>query len=452
MIEGTLKQAASWCDGRLNGADHRFAGVSTDTRSLGKGQLFVALEGERFDAHQFLDRAALGGASGVVVHRDVSTELSQVVVDDTRLALGRLAAYWRTQLTARVVALTGSNGKTTVKEMLAAILARCGSVHATRGNLNNDIGLPLTLLAADPHDDYLVLELGANAPGDIAYLTAIGRSHVALVNNAGPAHLEGFGSVAGVARAKGEIFDGLLADGTAVFNGDDGHAAVWRALTAHRKRLEFGFAPDRDVRGELLDAADNRVRIHLPGSTFEARVPLPGPHNVMNALAASAVAFALGAAIDDIRGGLESVHGVPGRLQRVLGRHGARILNDTYNANPLSLRAGIDALASEPGQHWLVLGDMLELGAHGADHHRAAGRLARDAGCFRLFTFGALSRGAAEEFGPGAAHFEAVEPLCEALSAALEATAEPVTMLVKGSRGMRLERVVACLAEPEETA
>lgn len=450
MIATTLAQAARWCGGRLEGADRSFEGVSTDTRTLQGGQLFVALQGERFDGHEYLDVAASAGASGALVHRAMETSLSRVRVGDTRRSLGQLAASWRDQLGGRIIALTGSSGKTTVKEMLAAILGRCGVVSATRGNLNNDIGLPLTLLEAAPEDDYLVLEMGANAPGDVAYLIGLARPHVSLLNNAGPAHLEGFGSVAGVAAAKGEILTGLDDTGIAVFNGDDPHASLWREQTGNRSRIEFGFAADRDVRGEILDPARRRVCFEVPGTSFELTLPLPGTHNVMNALAATAGAVALGIGADEIRAGLESISPVPGRLQRVPGRHGATLVDDTYNANPLSLKAGLEALSLEPGSRWLVLGDMKELGPQAADMHREAGQAARNFGCQRLYTFGDLAASAAEGFGSGAESYGEIEALCAALDAALEDAPGRVTVLVKGSRAMRLERVIAYLAESEE--
>lgn len=449
MIETTLSQVADWCDGRLEGANRPIAGVSTDTRTLRRGQLFVALQGDHFDGHGFVDTAATAGAAGALVHRDSESTISRVRVRDTRRSLGQLAGAWRDQLGARLIALTGSSGKTTVKEMIAAILTRFGAVRATAGNLNNDIGLPLTLLEAAPEDEYLVLEMGANAPGDIAYLVAIARPDVSLVNNAGPAHLEGFGSVAGVAAAKGEIFAGLGDDGVAVFNGDDSHAPLWRELSNQHRRIEFGFDAQCDVRGVLVDRAENRLRIDLPGESFELRVPLPGQHNASNALAAVAGAFALGVGADEIRAGIESVQPVPGRLERVRARHGATLIDDTYNANPSSLEAGLEASSHLLEPLWLVLGDMKELGPESGAMHREAGRTAKNRGCERLFTLGDLAAEAVEGFGPGAQRHDHIESLCDALETALCETSDRVAVLVKGSRAMRLERVVAYLAESE---
>lgn len=449
MIETTLSQIADWCDGRLEGLDRTFAGVSTDTRTLRRGQLFVALQGDHFDGHRFVETAATAGAAGALVQRDLETAISRVRVRDTRRSLGRLSGAWRDQLGARLIALTGSSGKTTVKEMVAAILTRCGAVRATAGNLNNDIGLPLTLLEAAPEDEFLVLEMGANAPGDIAYLVALARPDVSLVNNAGPAHLEGFGSVAGVAAAKGEIFAGLGVDGVAVFNGDDPHAPLWRELSKQYRRIEFGFDAQRDVHGVLMDRAENRLQVSLPSGSFELKVPLPGKHNAYNALAAVAGAFALGVGADQIRAGIESVEPVPGRLERVRGRHGATLVNDSYNANPSSLEAGLEASSHVHEPLWLVLGDMKELGPESCAMHREAGRTAKNRGCERLFTLGDLAAEAVEGFGPGAESHEQIESLCDALETALSATSGGVAVLVKGSRAMRLERVVAFLAEPE---
>ncbi len=449
MIRASLTQAARWVDGVLEGPDREFAGVSTDSRTLTSGQLFAALSGPNFDAHEFLDQAVARGAAGALVDRLQPSSLGQMRVDDTRLALGRLARAWRETLAATVVAVTGSNGKTTVKEMLGAILGAQDPILMTRGNLNNDIGVPLTLFRLGPAHRWAVLELGANHAGEIAYLGELVKPAVSVITNAGPAHLEGFGSVEGVAHAKGELISALDADGVAVYNGDDEHVEVWRELRGERSCLEFGLGPGCQVRGELQKGEFDLV---YAGQRRRIELPVPGRHNVMNALAAAAAALALGLDLDAISAGLAGVASVPGRLELVQGVHGARLVDDTYNANPRSLEAALETVASEPGSRWLVLGDMKELGETGAELHAAAGARARSLGFQRLFTLGSLSAEAAAAFGSGGESFDSLDELCERLKRELQAGAGSVTILVKGSRGMRMERVVAALRRPEESS
>ncbi|HHB13154.1 MAG TPA: UDP-N-acetylmuramoyl-tripeptide--D-alanyl-D-alanine ligase [Chromatiales bacterium] len=454
MMHGTLSQVAGWAQGRLIGADVPVRGVSTDTRTLTPGALFVALRGPRHDAHDLTELARAAGAAALVVERRVSTALPQVVVDDTVQALGRLARAWRRRLELRVVALTGSNGKTTVKTLCASILEHVGPTWATRGNLNNHIGVPLTLLELGPEHRFAVVEMGANHPGEIAYLADLAGPDVALVNNAGPAHLEGFGSVAGVARAKGEIFGALQSGGVAVFNADDPHSAIWEALIKARTRMRFGFHPQAEVRGEDGPEA-GLLHIASPQGPLQVRLRLSGRHNRLNALAATAAALAAGAPLEAVAKGLERVGPVPGRLTLLAARGGAWLLDDTYNANPASLAAGIEALCEGPGEPWLILGDMGELGAEAARLHEEAGRLAREAGVRRLFALGSLARHAATGFGAGAAHFEEMESLVRAVDEAIRGGER---ILVKGSRAMRMERVVARLraagaeGEPQHAA
>ncbi len=337
--------------------------------------------------------------------------------------------------------------KTTVKEMVAAILGCCGRVLATRGNLNNDIGVPLTLLRLDGGEDYAVIEMGANHPGEIAYLSGLVRPDVAIVNNAGPCHLEGFGDLDGVARAKGEIFQGLAAGGTAVINADDPYASLWRRLAGERRVLSFGLGADADIRGRRLSGeAGNAFTLEHPGGSVEVRLALPGEHNVRNALAAAAASLAVGADPRAVATGLRSLQGVGGRLQQRRGLHGCTLVDDTYNANPASLDAALAAVAGAQGEKWLVLGDMAELGAHAAALHAGAGERARQAGFTRLHALGSLARHAAESFGAGGIHHGNPEALVRTLRADLaRAPAAPVVVLVKGSRSMRLERVVQAL-------
>lgn len=448
----SLREAARLLEAEVSpGVDGVFATVGTDSRRLPADALFVALSGPNFDGHEFIAAARQQGARAALVSRWVTDPLPQLRVADTRLALGRLAASWRTRFTGPLIALTGSNGKTTLKEMLAAILRRRGSTLATEGNLNNDIGVPLTLLRLNAEHGYAVIEMGANHHGEIAYLTGLARPDVAIVNNAGPCHLEGFGDVAGVARAKGEIFQGLSATGVAIVNRDDPHADDWIGLNPGRRIVDFGLDRPAAVGARVLDAATNRFRLIVPAGETEIRLPLPGRHNIRNALAAAAGALAAGATLDDIQQGLESLHDVGGRLQRLRGRHGGTVIHDAYNANPASLAAALHTVGAGPGRKWLVLGDMRELGPVASELHAQSGQEARTTGFERLYALGEHSRAAAAAFGEGGRHFTDLEALVDALSRDLEHHAEPPTILIKGSRGMRMERVVAVLVEPEET-
>lgn len=444
-----LSDLAVLLKGQLHGADTLINSVSTDSRNLRAGDLFIALHGPNFDGHAYLSQARERGAAAALVSRMLDDPLPQIVVADTRLGLGRLAAAVRAELAIPVLAVTGSNGKTTVKEMLSAILARRGAVLATRGNLNNDIGVPLTLLRLRPEHRYAVIEMGANHPGEIAYIAGLAAPTVAVVTNAGPAHLEGFGNLEGVARAKGEIYQNLAAGGVAVINADDAYAALWRELAADCHQISFGIDAAADV-----SASPDSIHLHMqnassvmrftlrtPDGELSIALPLPGRHNVMNALAASAAALAAGAHLNDIKEGLEAMTPVAGRLQMRVGLRGAHVLDDTYNANPASLQAGLDVLAACAGEKWLVLGDMGELGGDSAELHVAAGQQARAAGIDHLFAIGAQSRGAVRAFGD-AQHFESVEALIATLRGALR---PDVNVLVKGSRFMHMERVVEAL-------
>jgi len=436
----TLSIVAEVLGGTLVGHDATFSGVSTDSRHLNSGDLFVALVGPRFDGHNFLAEAVHAGAAGALLSRAVETSLPYVRVSDTRLALGQLASYWRDHFTVPVIAVTGSNGKTTVKEMLGAILAALGSGCVTRGNLNNDIGMPLTLLGLRRADRYAVLEMGMNRPGEIDYLTRLARPTIALITNAGEAHLEGLGSVEAIARAKGEIFSGLAHDGVAVINADDPYCQLWRGLAGAHRIITFGLDSPADVSGRYApDARGSRVHLKTPQGEIDMRLPLLGRHNVMNAFAAAAAAGAAGASLEQISQGLERLKAVAGRLELREGVSGARIIDDTYNANPASLTAGLQVLRDFGGERTLVLGDMAELGPAGADIHRRIGELARQLGIQRLYAVGELSRSAVEAFGKGARHFASHEALIDAM---LDCLHSDMTVLVKGSRVMRMERIV----------
>lgn len=441
-----LSEAALATQGYLTTADVTFDAVSTDSRSIQSGDLFVALRGERFDGHDYVADCLQRGAAAAMVSQPVAGDASQLVVGDTRLALGQLAAYWRRKFIMPLAAVTGSNGKTTVKEMLASILrAAAGSddaVLATQGNLNNDIGLPLTLLKLDAGHRFAVVEMGMNHAGEIAYLTNIAKPAVALINNALPAHLEGLGSVEGVARAKGEIFQGLATDGTAIINADDAFAQLWQQLAVPHRVLTFGLDHQADISANYLLRADgSEITLKTPQGPAVLNLPAAGLHNVRNALAATAAALAMGVSLDAVVGGLQHFTGAKGRLQRKAGLHGATIIDDTYNANPASMRAAIDVLAACPGTRVLVLGDMGELGADADRLHAEIGQYAKAAKLDGLLTLGEMSH------AYGGQHFDSPEALAEGLKQQLTAH---TTVLVKGSRFMRMERVVALLTETEQ--
>jgi UDP-N-acetylmuramoyl-tripeptide--D-alanyl-D-alanine ligase len=443
MMAMQLSEAAQVLDGRLTAGSVAFRGISTDSRRLAPGSLFFALQGPNFDGHDFVGSARERGAAAAAVTRRCDSPLPQVEVNDTRLALGQLGAFWRQQFSLPLVAITGSNGKTTVRAMTEAVLAECGRTLSTQGNLNNDIGLPLTLARLGPDDRYAVLEMGANHPGEIDYLAGLAQPTIAVVTNAAPAHLAGFGDLEGVARAKGELFARLNPGATAVINADDDFAPLWRALASHCRVVEFGLDADAAVTAEWTgDTRGSDLRLATPQGGTDLRLPLPGRHNVMNALAAVAASLAAGAGLAAIRRGLESLSAVAGRYNIHSLPGAITLIDDSYNANPESLQAALDVLALAADERWLVLGDMGELGATAARLHAAAGRKARAAGVTRLYGLGELAARAVAEFdGPGGA-FSSMDELLAALRAELRG---PLHILVKGSRSMRMERVVAAL-------
>ena len=448
-----LSEAAVATQGQLRGQDFEFTGVSTDSRSVQPGDLFVALRGERYDGHVYAEECLNKGAAAVLVDEPATAVTPALQVADTRLALGKLAAYWRSKFDIPFAAITGSNGKTTVKEMLASILrAATGKdelVLSTQGNFNNDIGLPLTLLRLRHEHRFAVVEMGMNHEGEISYLTRLATPTVALVNNATLAHLGGLGSVEAIARAKGEIFEGLAESGTAIINADDAFADFWRKLAAPRKVMTFGLKDNADVNVVYkLGADDSQLTLRTPDGNIEVLLPAAGLHNVSNALAATAAALSMHIPLPLIAHGLAAFGGVKGRLQRKPGFNRALILDDTYNANPASMKAAIDVLAARTGTRLLVLGDMGELGEDAAKLHAEIGRYAKEAGIEGFYTLGDLSREMAKAFGPGANHYETVELLAFDLKVRMNTS---TTVLVKGSRFMRMERVVSLIgAEQKE--
>ncbi len=445
-----LSDAAAMLGVPFSGTDADVLRVSTDSRTIQPGDLFFALRGDKFDGGAYAERALQQGAAGVVLDARQAPGLTSALrVADTRLALGMLASAWRQRFTLPVIGITGSNGKTTVKEMLAAILRiEAGSDDAvlnTEGNLNNDIGLPLMMLRLRDTHRFAVLEMGMNHTGEIDYLTRLARPSIAVVINALTAHIGFLGSVENIARAKGEIFNGLNDAGIAVFNADDEHADLWRAQNEHRPVIDFGLKTSAKVHGQYVPTVfGSALTITLPSGTFDFALQVPGEHNVMNALAAAATAFALDIGHRSIVAGLSGFTGVKGRLQRKPALHGSTFIDDTYNANPDSVKAALAVLAQQPGTKILVLGDMGELGNDAAAMHAQIGLAARAAHVDRLLALGELSKETVGAFGSGAMHFERIQELLAELENAL---APDTTVLVKGSRFMKMERVVDSFIE-----
>jgi len=452
-----LDAAARAIDAGRAGPNVRFTRVTTDSRDIRAGDLFIGIRGERFDGQAFADQALQAGATAVMVSDPSAVKSAHapvLLVPDARIALGQLAAFWRSQFAIPLVAITGSNGKTTVKELLASILRKQAgedAVLATAGNLNNDIGMPLTLLALAPTHRYAVIEMGMNHLGEIAYLSRLAKPGVALINNAGSAHIGELGSLEAIARAKGEIFEGLDKAGCAIINSDDAQADYWRSLARGRRIVDFGLDRKAAVsaRYELTEAG-SLVTLQAPEGAFVATLNVPGLHNVKNALAAATAAYALGVPPSTIAAGLAAYRGVKGRLQLKKLPSGAAVIDDTYNANPESMRAAVSVLAARKGRRLFVMGDMGELGNDAEAMHASIGEFAKRAGVDDLFALGAMSAVAVRSFGDRGRHFESVEDLARAVAGAAGADA---TILVKGSRFMRMERVVEALgAVTEKTA
>jgi len=438
-----LSQAANILHGVMSGESVDFSSVSTDTRSLQKGDLYVALHGDSFDGHDYIRQAQQAGAIAAIIHKDVATSLPVIKVEDTRKALGELAAAWRQSFSGKVVAITGSNGKTTVKEMVSAIAVKQGDVLATQGNFNNDIGLPLTLLRMQ-QEEFAVIEMGANHPGEILNLTNITRPDVALINNAAQAHLEGFGSLKGVAQAKGEIYQGLLNDGIAVINKDDEFAGYWLELTDGKKIIDFSMQDNTaSVYGEWKQTGSGgNLKVYIGDEILQINLQIHGLHNAMNALAAISVAEALGIKHTYITQALNEFSAVKGRLNFYRVSENLTVIDDTYNANPASLSVGIDVLNELPGEHWLVLGDMGELGNDEREMHFDAGLKARSAGVTRVLAIGDASRHAVEAFGENGVSFKNKDELVSFIK---QHQSDELGILVKGSRFMHMEQIVESL-------
>ncbi|SFW43058.1 UDP-N-acetylmuramoyl-tripeptide--D-alanyl-D-alanine ligase [Luteibacter sp. UNCMF366Tsu5.1] len=447
-----LSAVALWTRGRLQGADAEVNGFSIDTRTLKPGDLYVALPGERVDGHDFVAAAAERGAVAALVTRPVDASIPQVIVDDTQAALGDLASAVRAQRNVRVVGITGSNGKTTVKTLTASILSRHGRTHVNAGNYNNEIGMPLTLLAMPEDTEYAVLEMGAGKPGDIDYLAAIARPDIGLITSIAPAHLERMGTIEGVAETKGALYRALPADGVAIINADDERFSGFFAnLAGSHTILRYGLEHRADIGADIVEERIDGTHFILstPHGDGDVRLPLPGRHNVANALAAAAIATALGVPVERIVEGLEQAPHVSGRLNLEPMRGGWTLIDDSYNANPGSAAAAIDTLALARGERWLILGDMAELGPEAIKLHASIGRLAHERGIERLLATGTKSAAAVEAFGPGAQHFVTQEELIEAACTQIH---EGVTCLVKGSRSSGMERVANAMKKYAEGA
>ena len=448
MIRLALDRLAEWTGGRLHGGAARgaFRGVAIDSRAVRPDNLFVALRGPNFDGHDFGAEAVAAGAAALLVERPLDVAVAQVIVDDTVAALGHLGATWRLHFHGPLIAVTGSNGKTTVKQCLAAIAASAGPVLATRGNLNNHIGVPLMLCELDPAAHRAaVIELGANHPGEIAYLAHLARPRVGVVTNAAPAHLEGFGSIAGVARAKGELYAALAADAVAAIPVDEEHGPLWHWLAGARRCIDYAADGAAEV---CVRAAAEGVELEVQGGVRAVAFPLPGAHNRHNAAAAAAAAWGAGFDLEAIAAGLAAVEPVAGRLVRRAGLAGATLFDDSYNANPGSFAAGLAVLAEQPGRRWAVVGEMAELGAATAEAHRRLGSDLRQAGVERVWAYGPSARETVAGFGAEAEVVEDLDTLAQRLRQELAAD---VSLLVKGSRSNRLERLVERLLAAEQS-
>lgn len=445
MITLNLTDIAGVTEGKLVGDNIAIDAIGTDSRALTKGQVFLALKGPNFDGHKFIAQVEKLGASAVIVDHQVEATIPQVIVKDTRIALGKIGAYVKAQTAPKTVGITGSSGKTTVKEMVAAILSRLGNVLATDGNFNNDIGVPLTLLRLTHEHDFAVIEMGANHIGEIAYTTNLVKPDVAIINNIAAAHLEGFGDLCGVARAKGEIFEGIPEGGVALYNQDTKWASKWQWRLTNKNVRKFSCLNDADCYSANVELDENgcanfKLNTHI-GSTY-IQLNVPGKHNVCNAVAAAAIAIECGASLDDIKLGLAEMASVKGRLNLYQLDDNCKLIDDTYNANVESIKAASELLASYPGYRVLILGDMAELGSEARSYHQEVGEHAKEQGIDALFTLGVLSQSTADAYGENGQHFSSKEKLLSSLFETLADESRQISILVKGSRSAHMEHVV----------
>lgn len=446
MIAMSLSQLADVCGGKLIGDDRQIVGVSTDTRQIEANDLFIALVGERFDAHQFIAKAIENGASAVLVEKQQSISQAQIVVDDTRIAMGQLAREVKRQAKVKTLAITGSCGKTTVKELCAQICQLAGTTLATNGNFNNDIGVPLTLFRLTEQDEYAVIELGANHIGEIAYTVSLTEPDVAMVNNVHGAHLEGFGSISGVAQAKGEIYHGLADNGLAVVNLDCPFVKQWQARLDKKSCLSFSLhnsAADiqaEDIQLNGIDGSDFTLRIHE--QRFAVKLALAGEHNIANALAACAMTLAIGIKPELIVTGLQQETLVPGRMVQVKVNDQLLVIDDTYNANVSAMKAALDVLATCEGSRIFVMGDMGELGDYVRSAHQEVGDYARKKQIDVIYSVGEWSAQAQTPANMHTHHFHQQSALWPTLQQTIANAGQKVTVLVKGSRSAKMEQVV----------
>ena len=454
MIPVSLSWVAEQVNGQLiaqNKQDLVIEGVSTDTRSILPKDLFLALKGPNFDGHKFVQQAEEKGAIALILSQVVDTQLPYILVADTTLALGLLGAAVKAKVAPKTVGITGSSGKTTVKEMVAAILSRRGKVLATKGNFNNDLGVPMTLLRLEQQHEFAVIEMGANHLGEIAYTTNLVKPDVATIVNAAAAHLEGFGSLLGVARAKSEIFKGLSEkDGLAIVNADSQFADFWLGKLKYNKVQTFSVENPADVYAEdIILGLDGCAQFDLvtPKGRIAITLSLPGAHNVSNALVAAALSLQVGATLQDVREGLRAMPHVAGRLHVKQLTNQVKILDDTYNANVGSVHAAIDLLSRFAGRKILILGDMAELGEKARYYHEQVGEYAKQKGIDKLYTLGVLSQSASDVYGEQGRHFSRLEQMVTFINQQTLSEKCDVSILVKGSRSARMELVVKALED-----
>ena len=443
-----LSEVANHVNGELSGKDIEISSVSIDTRTLVEGDLYIAIRGQVFDGHVFINKAEKAGASAVLVETEVDTKLPQIRVKDSHKALAELAAAWKNKAKVKTIAVTGSNGKTTVKEMIAAILEINASVLFTKGNLNNDIGVPLTLLKLNRQHQYAVIEMGANHAGEIEYSSHYTQPDVAVISNVGAAHIEGFGSLEGVARAKGEIIQSLSNEGVSILNRDDEFYKLWLEISEDRKVVSFGLNETADIKAEdIICGLQNkqfvsRFKLKTINEEIEIQLKLAGQHNVLNALAAAASCLQTGIGLQQIKQGLEKVRPVTGRLQPLIGEQGSLVIDDTYNANPASVKVALDILLQCEGEPWVVLGALGEMGVDSLEIHKELGELIKSMNVVRLLTIGSDAESTSNIFGRGATFFNSQQALITALKQEINGKE---SILIKGSRAQKMENVVAAL-------
>ncbi len=446
----SLSEIASHVNGRLSGQDINISSVSIDTRTLSSGDLYLALKGLNFDGHTFINKAKAAGASAVLIENEIETECPSIIVKDSHLALAELSGAWKSKTKVKTIGITGSNGKTTVKEMTAAILAVNSNVLFTQGNLNNDIGVPLTLLKINQHHQFAVIEMGANHAGEIKYSSHYVKPDIAVITNIGPAHIEGFGSLERTAIAKGEIIGSLTPDGVAILNKDDPFFPLWLELVEIRKVITFGLDTSASISAKAIysEIKNNEFFTHFTLITEDGEITiklrLAGQHSVINALTAAASCVHLKINLEQIKQGLESIKPVTGRLQPLVDKQGNLFIDDTYNANPSSLKAALTVLKQCKGEPWVVLGALAELGGNSKQIHKEMGTLIKSMGIIRLFTVGEDTKYTVEAFGNGAEFFNSQEQLIKALK---EQRKDNETLLIKGSRTQKMENVVAAFID-----